>query len=66
MKKIFSYNFEDVGYLPLDDLIVRSASGKEGINLNKKLFAFFMHRNHLYFWNKGVIQLVAHTQSHKM
>lgn len=35
------------------DMFIRSPSGKAGGNVNKKLFAFFLHRHGLYCWISG-------------
>lgn len=49
LKSLFKYDYETVSARPVLDMIVRSAS-KDKTSINKKLFAFILHKNHLYFW----------------
>mmetsp|Transcript_16686 Transcript_16686/g.25720 ORF Transcript_16686/g.25720 Transcript_16686/m.25720 type:complete len:121 (+) Transcript_16686:431-793(+) len=46
----FEYTFKDCNNNPLQDMIIRSASRKGIIDMNKKLLAFFLHKGELYSW----------------
>ena len=52
-ESIMTYNYSQVDDAPILDMIVRSASGKEKISSNKKLFVFILHRKAVYFWSEG-------------
>jgi len=48
-----TYKCEAVNDEPLLDILVRSDNPRDANNTNKKLYIFFLHREALYFWEKG-------------
>jgi hypothetical protein len=68
MEMIYKYPMEDVENSQCVDMFVRSPSGKQGGNMNRKLFAFFLHRNGLYCWISGSknIEFVEKTESQNL
>jgi hypothetical protein len=57
MKEIFKYSYNDVENAYLADMVVRSPSGKGGINTNRKLFVFLLHGSKIYFYARGLTEL---------
>jgi hypothetical protein len=67
LMSLFRYTYEDVGGKPCLDMVMRSQS-KDSTSINKKLFAFILHKNHLYHWVQGnnTLKHVSKTLSVKL